>query len=73
VFEGGGAKGLAFVGARKLSSGTAHTGRLIRSSRLDHSLLIAAGYSSQENLAAISEKCQTAAPLCRLYGRTDTL
>lgn len=58
VFEGGGAKGTAFVGALQAFERHGHTiRRLIGSSAgAITACLIAAGYSSAENLAALNEK-----------------
>lgn len=57
VFEGGGAKGLAFVGALQAFEQHGHTPRRLIGSSAGSitACLIAAGYSSQENLASISE------------------
>ena len=56
VFEGGGAKGLAFVGALKEFERRGHRPRRLigTSAGSITACLIAAGYSSQENLAAIA-------------------
>jgi len=58
VFEGGGAKGLAFVGAMQSLERHGHTPRRLigTSAGSITACLIAAGYNSQENQAAIAEK-----------------
>ncbi len=64
VFEGGGAKGIAFVGALQAFERHGHqTRRLIGTSAGSiTACLIAAGYDSQENLAAIAEKMPDGRP-----------
>ena len=64
VFEGGGAKGLAFVGALKEFERRGHTPRRLigTSAGSITACLIAAGYNSQENLAAIAEKTPDGRP-----------
>jgi NTE family protein len=64
VFEGGGAKGLAFVGALKEFERRGHRPRRLigTSAGSITACLIAAGYSSQENLAAIAEKAPDGRP-----------
>jgi predicted acylesterase/phospholipase RssA len=64
VFEGGGAKGLAFVGALQAFERHGHTPRRLigTSAGSITACLIAAGYNSQENLGAISEKLPDGRP-----------
>jgi len=64
VFEGGGAKGLAFVGALQAFERHGHTPRRLIGSSAGSitACLIAAGYNSQENLAAINEKALDGRP-----------
>ena len=75
VFEGGGAKGVAFVGALKCFEQRGHTlGRLIGTSAGSiTACLIAAGYNSQENLAAISEKLPDGRPRFASFMDTPTV
>lgn len=58
VFEGGGAKGMAFVGAMRAFEAAGHTiGRLVGSSAgAITATSLAAGYSAAEMLAALDEK-----------------
>ena len=58
VFEGGGAKGIAFAGALRSFERRGHIPRRVigTSAGSITACLVAAGYSSNENLAAISEK-----------------
>ncbi|MBN2005082.1 MAG: patatin-like phospholipase family protein [Anaerolineae bacterium] len=58
VFEGGGAKGMVFVGAMQEFEAQGHTpGRLLGTSAgAITAALLAAGYDSQEMLAALNEK-----------------
>lgn len=64
VFEGGGAKGLAFVGALQAFERHGHVPRRLigTSAGSITACLIAAGYSSTDNLAAISEKMPDGRP-----------
>jgi len=64
VFEGGGAKGVAFVGALKAFERRGHTPRRLigTSAGSITACLIAAGYNSEENLAALSEKLPDGKP-----------
>jgi predicted acylesterase/phospholipase RssA len=75
VFEGGGAKGVAFVGALNYFEKHGHTpSRLIGTSAGSiTACLIAAGYSSQENLAAISEKLPDGKPRFTSFMDTPTI
>ena len=58
VFEGGGAKGMIFVGAMQEFEARGHTpGRLLGTSAgAITAALLAAGYTAQEMLEALSEK-----------------
>lgn len=58
VFEGGGAKGVAFVGALQIFERYGHKPRRLigASAGAITACLIAAGYNSQENLEALNEK-----------------
>ena len=58
VFEGGGAKGAAFVGALQVFERHGHVPRRLigTSAGAITACLIAAGYTSQENLDALNEK-----------------
>src|SRR5215467_7127447 len=58
VFEGGGAKGSAFVGALKALQAAGHTTRRLigTSAGAITATLLAAGYSGDEMLAAVNEK-----------------
>lgn len=58
VFEGGGAKGMIFVGAYEVFTAQGHTpGRLLGTSAgAITAALVAAGYSSEELLAALNER-----------------
>ncbi|HNT76445.1 MAG TPA: patatin-like phospholipase family protein [Anaerolineae bacterium] len=58
VFEGGGAKGMVFVGALQAFEARGHTyGRLLGTSAgAITATLLAAGYAAQEMLAALNEK-----------------
>ncbi len=58
VFEGGGAKGLAFVGALKALERHGHRPRRVigTSAGSITALLVAAGYSAEECMAAINER-----------------
>lgn len=58
VFEGGGAKGLAFVGALKSFERRGHTPRRVIGTSAGSILaaMVAAGYTSQESYEAIAEK-----------------
>jgi predicted acylesterase/phospholipase RssA len=58
VFEGGGAKGMAFVGAYEAFAGQGHTfGRLLGTSAgAITAALLAAGYTPQEMLDALAER-----------------
>jgi predicted acylesterase/phospholipase RssA len=58
VFEGGGAKGTAFVGALEAFERHGHKPRRVigASAGAITACLVAAGYDSQENLAALNEK-----------------
>lgn len=58
VFEGGGAKGMVFVGAMEIFESEGHThGRLLGTSAgAITAALLAAGYTSQEMLESLSEK-----------------
>jgi predicted acylesterase/phospholipase RssA len=58
VFEGGGAKGLAFVGALMAFEKRGHTPRRVIGTSAGSILavLVAAGYNSEESLAAIAER-----------------
>jgi len=58
VFEGGGAKGMVFVGAMQVFESLGHTpGRLLGTSAgAITAALLAAGYSSPEMLEALAEK-----------------
>ena len=64
VFEGGGAKGVAFVGALKELERRGHKPRRLigTSAGSITACLIAAGYNSQENLAAIAERTPDGRP-----------
>ena len=75
VFEGGGAKGLAFVGAlQAFERHGHHPRRLIGSSAGSiTACLIAAGYNSQENLAAINEKTPDGRPRFTSFMDTPTI
>lgn len=75
VFEGGGAKGLAFVGALKSFEKRGHTPRRLigTSAGSITACLIAAGYNSQENLAAISEKLPDGRPRFASFMDTPTI
>jgi predicted acylesterase/phospholipase RssA len=75
VFEGGGAKGLAFVGALKTFERRGHTPRRLIGSSAGSitACLIAAGYNSQENLAAISEKLPDGRPRFTSFMDTPTI
>jgi NTE family protein len=75
VFEGGGAKGLAFVGALKEFERRGHKPRRLigTSAGSITACLIAAGYSSQENLAAIAEKMPDGRPRFASFMDTPTL
>ena len=58
VFEGGGAKGMVFVGALKVFEAEGHThGRLLGTSAgAITAALLAAGYSTQEMMDALEEE-----------------
>ena len=58
VFEGGGAKGMVFVGAMEVFEAAGHThGRLLGTSAgAITAALLAAGYQTQEMLESLSEK-----------------
>jgi predicted acylesterase/phospholipase RssA len=58
VFEGGGAKGIVLVGAYEIFSKAGHTfGRLLGTSAgAINATLLAAGYSADELLAALTER-----------------
>ena len=60
VFEGGGAKGLAFVGALQALERQGHTARRVigTSAGSITALLVAAGYSADECMAAINERME---------------
>jgi predicted acylesterase/phospholipase RssA len=75
VFEGGGAKGMAFVGALKEFERRGHTPRRLigTSAGSITACLIAAGYNSQENLAAISEKLPDGKPRFASFMDTPTI
>jgi len=75
VFEGGGAKGLAFVGALREFERRGHKPRRLigTSAGSITACLIAAGYSSQENLAAIAEKMPDGRPRFASFMDTPTL
>src|SRR4030065_433708 len=75
VFEGGGAKGLAFLGAfQAFERHGHHPRRLIGSSAGSiTACLIAAGYNSQENLAAINEKTADGKPRFTSFMDTPTI
>ena len=75
VFEGGGAKGVAFVGALKELERRGHTPRRLigTSAGSITACLIAAGYSSQENLAAIAERTPDGRPRFASFMDTPTL
>ena len=64
VFEGGGAKGSVFVGALQEFKARGHEyARLLGTSAgAISATLIAAGYSPEEMLAAVTEKLLTANP-----------
>ncbi len=65
VFEGGGAKGMAFVGALQALEARGHTpGRLLGTSAgAIAAIFTAAGYSVTEMLEALSEKDETGQPI----------
>ena len=75
VFEGGGAKGLAFVGALHAFERHGHTPRRLIGSSAGAitACLIAAGYNSQENLAAINEKAPDGRPIFTSFMDTPTI
>ncbi len=75
VFEGGGAKGLAFVGALQAFERHGHKPRRLigASAGSITACLIAAGYSSQENLAAINEKTPDGRPRFASFMDTPTI
>ena len=75
VFEGGGAKGLAFVGALQAFERHGHTPRRLIGSSAGSitACLIAAGYNSQENLAAINEKAPDGRPRFTSFMDTPTI
>ena len=75
VFEGGGAKGLAFVGALQAFERYGHRPRRLIGSSAGSitACLIAAGYSSQENLAAINEKTPDGRPRFTSFMDTPTI
>lgn len=75
VFEGGGAKGMAFVGALRAFERRGHTPRRLigTSAGSITACLIAAGYSSHENLAAISEKLPDGRPRFTSFMDTPTI
>ena len=75
VFEGGGAKGVAFVGALKAFERRGHTPRRLigTSAGSITACLIAAGYNSEENLAALSEKTPDGMPRFTSFMDTPTI
>jgi predicted acylesterase/phospholipase RssA len=75
VFEGGGAKGVAFVGALKEFERRGHTPRRLigTSAGSITACLIAAGYNSEENLAAIAERLPDGKPRFTTFMDTPTL
>ena len=75
VFEGGGAKGVAFVGALKAFERRGHTPRRLigTSAGSITACLIAAGYNSQENLAALSERLPDGKPRFTSFMDTPTI
>src|SRR5512139_3427593 len=75
VFEGGGAKGVAFVGALKAFERRGHKPRRLigTSAGSITACLIAAGYSSQENLEALKEKTPDGKPRFTSFMDTPTL
>ena len=75
VFEGGGAKGMAFVGALQSFERRGHQPRRLigTSAGSITACLIAAGYNSQENLVAISEKTPDGKPRFASFMDTPTL
>lgn len=75
VFEGGGAKGLAFVGALRAFERQGHTPRRLigTSAGSITACLIAAGYNSQENLAAIGERMPDGRPRFASFMDTPTI
>ena len=75
VFEGGGAKGVAFVRAIKAFKRRGHTPRRLigTSAGWITACLIAAGYNSVENLAALSEKTLDGKPRFSSFMDTPTI
>lgn len=64
IFEGGGAKGVVFVGALQVLEEQGHTGRryIGTSAGAISATLLAAGYDSQEMLNAVTEKLPDGKP-----------
>ena len=75
VFEGGGAKGVAFVGALQAFERRGHKPRRLigTSAGSITACLVAAGYSSQENLEALKEKTPDGKPRFTSFMDTPTL
>src|SRR5215510_138181 len=70
VFEGGGAKGMVFVGAlQELFNGNSHTpGRLLGTSAgAITAVLLAAGYTPEEMLTALGEKDSQGKPVFKSF------
>ena len=75
VFEGGGAKGMVFVGAMQEFESQGHThGRLLGTSAgAISAALLAAGYTSQEMLEALTEKAGTRSVFADFMGTPGAL